>query len=258
MGHLFKIFQACLVLVAGRLRQRLLVLVWLSSLLCAFGIAGCGSTVPESRSIPPERVFNVCWKPPELGPGVYFDFRTEDGVAVATSGEENPRHIKYVFKYAEDAPASNLRLLPLSRVDAWCPHIPQPSILEVPAFEPEPEPCIVPVSIEERLSDARLLFGQTSDVPIRSPFFCDKQPRVAYTVEELISLRTRNVAFHLGFEHAYVLGKAVTLGAAESQAVINKSDSWFEARAYIGSWDARADSAADGRCAEYHRAIARV
>ncbi|MBK9264743.1 MAG: hypothetical protein IPM54_33785 [Polyangiaceae bacterium] len=228
MGHLFKVFQTWLVLVVGRFGQRLRVLIWLSSLLCAFGVAGCAPAVPASRPIPKERVFNVCWKPPELGPGVYFDFPTESGLAASTSGEEDPAHIRYVFKYAEDGPTKNLRLLPLSRVDAWCPHIPQPSILEVPAFEPEPAPCPVPVSIEERLSDARLLFGQTSDVPIRSPFFCDKQPRVAYSVEELISLRARNVAFHLGFENAYVLGKAVTIGAAESQAVINKSDSWLK------------------------------
>ncbi|MBK9262149.1 MAG: hypothetical protein IPM54_20390 [Polyangiaceae bacterium] len=219
MQHLLKLFSVALLSLFRRLPH---LLVWLTSVLCALWATGCASAVPVSRSIPPERVFNVCWKPPELGPGVYFDFRTEDGVAASTSGEEDPRHIKYVYKYDADAPASHLRLLPLSRVDAWCPHIPQPSILEVPAFEPEPEPCIVP------RSDAQHLLGQTSEVPIRSPFLCDKQPRMAFTPQELMLMRARNLAYQSAYDLANKNGKAYAYAAAEMEELLNKDASWLK------------------------------
>ncbi|MBK9263145.1 MAG: hypothetical protein IPM54_25495 [Polyangiaceae bacterium] len=95
------------------------------------------------------------------------------------------------------------------------------------AFEPDPAPCPVPVSLEERPSDARLLFGQASNPPIRSPFFCDQQPRGVHG-GRIDVVAGSHLAYQSAYDQAYKTGKALALAEAEMQAVINKSDSWLK------------------------------
>jgi hypothetical protein len=137
---LFALFAAFGLLLRRNLAPAILALV---TLLSACSVGGGSSTLPPFH-VPQNRVHEVCWKASELDAvadtidttdtgdtGEYFVLVDGDGAAISSKNRHAfAREIKaggFIYKYVESAPIQNLRVIPLSRTDAWCNRIPRPT-----------------------------------------------------------------------------------------------------------------------------------
>jgi hypothetical protein len=237
MQHLLLVFLVLLGM--GSLHRLARGLIWLSSLLCAVGVAGCGSPPPSpAKKIALEHVHEVCWNPPEVDPKDYFVFPDDDSVAVAVPesslaalGLEIDR-IGFIYKYSADAPAKNLRLLPLSRPEAWCTRTPKPTDEKVLRLL---EVCPAPTSMEDGPSVTKNMFGQVEGVPYRSTIFCRQNPQMAPTTQQLILWRNNNVTFLEARDYAHKTAQLLTQAQAEAERVTNNESKWSLKRFFLGN-----------------------
>ena len=223
MQHLFMVFRAWAGLSYWPLwRRSRQVLVWLGSLFCALWVIGCGSTLPATaqRPIPPDRVHGLCWNPAEIGSKREQFVFANDGTAISQNEPGFWIEVArggFVFKYVEDAPVKNLRLVPLSRPEAWCTNVPRPTDPKVLRLL---DPCAEPISADEGRAATKNLLGQVSTP---SPIFCEKRPHMAPTTQDTILLRSRNIAFLTARKYNRAVAEALTQANADIERVTNES-----------------------------------
>ncbi|HRI72297.1 MAG TPA: hypothetical protein PK156_49020, partial [Polyangium sp.] len=77
-------------------------------------------------------VRKVCWLPEEQDPELkYFVFAGDNGEIVSdqdkSAFESAVTQAGLIYEYDKSAPVENLRLIPLTRPDAWCTRVPRPT-----------------------------------------------------------------------------------------------------------------------------------
>jgi hypothetical protein len=222
-------------------RKQAWLIACVAGLSSACSITDGPSTLPPVH-IPQERVRDVCWKPSELDAdtdtidttdtgdvGEYFVLVNHTGPAISSKkriafGQEVHAGA-FIYKYVESAPIQNLRLIPLTRTDAWCNRIPKPTDEAVLKLL---NPCAEASLMPDGRSVAKNLFAQAENLPIRSGLFCGKLPQMAPTTADSISLFRRNIAYQESYDYAYKTAKALTQAEADMQSVINKDRGWLK------------------------------
>lgn len=214
-------------------RNRAWVILCFASLLCACSVAGGVATLPPSR-IPQERVRAVCWTPSDVdidkdAADEYFVMGRETDPPI--SSKQRPAFDwavadgALIYKFSDDAPIENLRLLPLRYSDAWCTRIPKPTDKAVLQLL---DPCATASLMQDERSVGKNLFAQTDGPTYRSALFCGQPARMALTTQEIILLRSRNEAFQQSYDYAHKTAMTLTQAEADMQAVINKDHSWLK------------------------------
>ncbi len=110
------------------------LLVWLVALGCALGVVGCASTPHPivTEKVAQGLLRKVCWLPKELDPQTkHFVFLGNNGAAVSDQDKaafaSAVVQAGLIYEYDKAAPLENLRLIPLTRPDAWCADVPKPT-----------------------------------------------------------------------------------------------------------------------------------
>ncbi len=160
------------------------LLVWLVALGCALGVVGCASTPHPivTEKVAQGLLRKVCWLPQELDPKTKnFVFLGDNGAAVSDQDKaafaSAVVQAGLIYEYDKAAPVENLRLIPLTRPDAWCTDVPKPTDEAVLRLF---DPCADDVA-QQNGPVAKNLLAQTNGPPIRSRLYCGKEPRMAPT-----------------------------------------------------------------------------
>lgn len=207
------------------------VLVLLASLTCAFSVVGCTSDPDPvvAPKIAQGLVRKVCWLPEEKDQNTkYFVFLGDNGEIVSdqdkSAFESAVTRAGLIYEVDEFAPVENLRLIPLTRPDAWCTRVPRPTeeavLRLLNGCTGEKTQVYGPA--------AKNLLAQPSEPPIRSRLFCGQDARMAPTTSELTLIRARNAAYQDAYDYAVKTAKALTQAEADMQRVINNDDSWLK------------------------------
>ncbi len=160
------------------------IAVLLASLGCALGVTGCA---PDPDPVVAPKIAQgllrkVCWLPEELDPNTkHFVFLGDDGEIVSdqdkSAFESAVAQAGLIYEHDKSAPVDNLRLIPLTRPDAWCTRVPRPTdeavLRLLNSCNGEKTQVYRPA--------AKNLLAQSSGPPIRSRLFCSKKPRMAPT-----------------------------------------------------------------------------
>ncbi len=179
-------------------RRSAQVVVLLASLACALGVTGCA---PDTDPVVAPKIAQgllrkVCWLPEELDSNTkHFVFLGDDGEIVSdqdkSAFESAVAQAGLIYEYDKSAPVENLRLIPLTRPDAWCTRVPRPTDEAVLRL-------VNSCSGEKtQLSNpaAKNLLAQSSGPPIRSRLFCGQEAHMAPTTSDIILIRARNAAY---------------------------------------------------------------
>ncbi len=206
------------------------LLVWLVALTCALGVVGCAST---PHPIVMEKVAQgllrkVCWLPQELDPKTkHFVFLGNNGAAVSDQDKaafaSAVVQAGLIYEYDKSAPVENLRLIPLTRPDAWCADVLKPTDEAVLRLF---DPC-AEATAQGNGSAPKNLLAQ-SNVTEHSSYYCNQNPQMPPTSQQLILRREREAAFMAAFRQARVIGLALTQAQADMLRVINNDDSWLK------------------------------
>jgi hypothetical protein len=205
-----------------------LLLMWLSSFLSATAVVGC---TPQTNPVVAEKTVQgllrkVCWLPGELHPKTKnFVFLGNNGAAVSDQDKaafaSAVVQAGIIYEYDESAPVENLRLIPLTRPDAWCADVPKPTDEAVLRLF---DPCTDVVTQQNGSATKNVL----AQFDVKSTYFCGQNAQMPPTSQQLIMRREREAAFMAAYRQAQKIGLALTQAQADMLRVINNDDGWLK------------------------------
>ena len=204
------------------------VLVLLASLACALGVVGCASTPHPivTEKVAQGLLRKVCWLPEELDPKTkHFVFLGNNGAAVSDQDKaafaSAVVQAGLVYEYDKSAPVENLRLIPLTRPDAWCTDVPKPTDEAVLRLF---DPCADGTAQANGPAAKNLL----AQFDVKSTYYCNQNAQMQPTTQQLIMRRNRQSVYLAAVMQAQAIATVLTQAEADMLRVINNDDSWLK------------------------------